>query len=106
MRLRLPTTLGYGITFPKHLIETLGTRALMSQGLLSRWRVVCKTLSDRDRTRILQRNGPVITIKEEALLRCEEKVRRRRSHGTPSELGAQKISASLTYASRQSNQTL
>ena len=39
-------------------------------------------------------------------MRCEEKVRRRRSHGTPSELGAQKISASSTCASRQSNRTL
>ena len=73
---------------------------------MSRWRAVYKTLSDRDRTKILQRNGPVITINEEALLRCEEKVRRRRSHGTPSELGAQKISTSSTCASRQSNRTL
>ena len=39
-------------------------------------------------------------------MRCEERVRRRRSHGTPSELGAQKISASSTCASRQSNRTL
>ena len=39
-------------------------------------------------------------------MRCEEKVRRRRSHRTPFELGTQKISASSTCASRQSNRTL
>ena len=59
-----------------------------SKGVLSRWRTICNDLSDRDRTGILRKNGSVIEINEEALVQCEEKLRRRRSHGTPSKLGA------------------
>ena len=76
-----------------------------SQGILSRWRAICKALSVRDRTGILRRSGPVIKINEEALLRCEEKLRRRRSHGTPTELGAQHFAANSNRASRQSDRT-
>ena len=36
--------------------------------------MICNDLSDRDRTGILRRNGPVIEINEEALVRCEERV--------------------------------
>ena len=73
---------------------------------MSRWRAVCKTLSDRDRIGILRKNGPVITIDEEALVQCEERARRRRSQGTPFELGAQLLTTSSPCASRQSNRTL
>ena len=34
MRFRLPSSLSDGITFPQHLIETLGAKALMSQNHL------------------------------------------------------------------------
>ena len=76
-----------------------------SQGILSRWRAICNALSVRDRTGILRRSGPVIKINEEALLRCEEKLRRRRSHGTPPELDAQQFAANSNRASRQSDRT-
>ena len=59
-----------------------------SRGLLSRWRAICNALSVRDRTGVLWRNGPVIEFNEEALVRCEERVRHWRSHGTPLELDA------------------
>ena len=74
-----------------------------SKGILSRWRAICNALSDSDRTGILRRNGPVIKIDEEALLHCEDKLRRRRSHGTPLELGAQRFAANSTRVSRQSD---
>ena len=77
-----------------------------SMGLLSRWRAVCKTLSDVDRTRIVRRDGPVLSINVEALVQCEEKIRRRRSQGTPTELGAQSKTTSSPCASRQSNRAL
>ena len=77
-----------------------------SLGVLSRWRAVCKTLSDVDRTGILRQSGPVIEINMEALVRCEEKIRRQKSHGTSKELGAQRNAASLNRASRQSNRAL
>ena len=50
-------------------------------------------------------NGPVIEINEEALVRCEERVRRRRSHGTPLELDAQCYTDNSNRASRQSDRT-
>ena len=59
-----------------------------SRGLLSRWRVICNALSARDRTGILRKNGHIIEFNEKALVQCEERVRRRRSHGTPVELDA------------------
>ena len=64
------------------------------------------TLSDVDRTGIMRRNGPVIELNMEALVRCEEKIRRRKSHGTSKELGAQQNAASSNRASRQSNRAL
>ena len=76
-----------------------------SVGLLSRWRAICNALSVSDRTGILRRSGPVIMINEEALLRCEDKLRRRRSHGTPTELGAQHFAANSNRASCQSDRT-
>ena len=85
--------------------ETCPTNA-GSMGLLSRWRAVCKTLSDSDRTGILRRDGPVISFDMEALVRCEERIRRRKSQGTSTELGAQSKTASSTCASRQSNRAL
>ena len=85
--------------------ETYPTNA-GSMGLLSRWRAVCKTLSDVDRTGIVRRSGPVLEFNLEALVRCEEKVRRQKSHGTSTELGAQRNAASSTRASRQSNRAL
>ena len=42
----------------------------------------------------------------EALVRCEEKIRRQKSHGTSKELGAQRNAASSNRASRQSNRAL
>ena len=77
-----------------------------SQGVMSRWRAICKSLSDRDRTGILRRDGPVISFNMEALVQCEEKIRRRRSQGTPPELDSQSRTASSPRASRQSNRTL
>ena len=77
-----------------------------SQGVMSRWRAICKSLSDRDRTGILWRDGPVISFNMEALVQCEEKIRRRRSQGTPPELDSQSRTASSPRASRQSNRTL
>ena len=76
-----------------------------SQGLLSRWRAIFNALSVRDRTGALWRNGPVIEFNEEALVRCEERVRRQRSHGTPLELDAQCYTANSNHASRQSDRT-
>ena len=76
-----------------------------SRGLLSRWRAICNALSVRDRTGILWKNGPVIEFNEEALVRCEERVRRRRSHGTPLELDAQCHIVNYNPASRQSDRT-
>ena len=73
---------------------------------MSRWRAVCKTLSDSDRTGILRRDGPVISFDMEALVRCEERIQRRKSHGTSTELDAQRNAASSPRASRQSNRTL
>ena len=71
-----------------------------SQGFLSRWRAICNALSVKDRTGVLWRNGPIIEFNEEALVRCEERVRRRRSHGTPLELNAQCHIANSNCASR------
>ena len=62
-----------------------------SKGVLSRWRMICNDLSDRDRTGILRRNGPVIEINEEALVRCEERVRYRQK----SQQKIQRISGEL-----------
>ena len=73
---------------------------------MSRWRAICKILSDRDRTGILRRDGPVISFNIDALVQCEEKIRRRRSQGTPPELDAQSQTANSPRASRQSNRTL
>ena len=42
----------------------------------------------------------------EALVRAEEKIRRQKSHGTSTELGAQQNAASSPRASRQSNRAL
>ena len=70
--------------------------------------MICNDLSDRDRTGILWRNGPVIEINEEALVRCEERVRYRQKsqqkiQRISGELGAQSRTANSTCASRQSH---
>ena len=76
-----------------------------SLGLLSRWRAVTKALSGRDRTGVLRKCGPVIEISKEALMQCEDKVRRLKSHGTSTELGKQSQTANSNRASRQSCRT-
>ena len=70
--------------------------------------MICNGLSDRDRTGILRRNGLVIEINEEALVRCEERVRYRQKsqqkiQRISGELGAQSRTANSTCASRQSH---
>ena len=77
-----------------------------SKGLMSRWRAICKSLSDSDRTGVLRKNGPVISFDVEALVQCEERIRRQKSQGTPTELGAQSKTTSSPCASRQSNRAL
>ena len=54
----------------------------------------------------MRRNGPILDFDMEALVRCEEKIRRQKSHGTSTELGAQRNAASSPCASRQSNRAL
>ena len=76
-----------------------------SRGLLNRRRAICNALSIRDRTGVLWRIGPVIEVNEEALVWCEERSRRQRSHGTPLELDAQCYTANSNRASRQSDRT-
>ena len=53
--------------------------------------MICNDLSDRDRTGILRRNGPVIKINEEALVRCEGRVQYRQK----SQQKIQRISGEL-----------
>ena len=76
-----------------------------SLGLLSRWRAVTKALSGSDRTGIVWRRGPVIEISKEALMQCEEKIRRQKSQGTSPGLDKQSPTANSTCASRQSCRT-
>ena len=71
---------------------------LVPLSLLSRWRAVTKTLSGRDRIGILRKCGPVIEISKEALMLCEDKVRRLKSHGTSTELGKQSQTANSNHA--------
>ena len=63
--------------------------------------MICNDLSDRDRTGILRRNGPIIEINEEALVRCEERVRYRQK----SQQKIQRISGELDAQSRIANST-
>ena len=76
-----------------------------SLGLLSRCRAITKALSGRDRIGILRKCGPVIEISKEALMQCEDKVRRLKSHRTSTELGKQSQTANSKRASRQSCHT-